>query len=122
MMPDSFEKLQGAVFSELEKQKVRTDPGKQSVTVKRFGVFLDECLTNLCQSRSEFAHQLGIERELADAILDGLLPESEIDDEFLVEIAAVVNYDPNLFRVMLGRPIQPSLRGEDRPTLSGEEA
>jgi hypothetical protein len=110
MMTDSFEKLRKIVFSELEKQKARPAAGQPTV---RLGVFLDECLVNLGLSRAEFAQQLGIEHELADAILDDLLPESEIADELLVEIAGVVKYEPNLFRVMLGRSIEPVRRGED---------
>jgi hypothetical protein len=120
-MTDPYEKLHGAVIAELEKQKARADFGKQSPSSKRLGVFLEECLANLGRSRTEFAQQLGIERELADAILDSLLPESEIDDEFLVEIAKAVKYEPNLFRLMLGRPIQPTLHGEEKPTLHGED-
>ena len=109
-MTDSFEKLQKIVFSELEKQKAHPAAGPSAV---RLGVFLDECLANMGLARAEFAQQLGIERELADAILDDLLPESEIGDELLVEIASVVKYEPNLFRVMLGRSIEPVRRGED---------
>ena len=120
-MTDLSEKLRATVFAELEKQKARTDTGNQSASGKRFGVFLDECLANLGWSRTEFAHQLGIERELADAILDSLLPESEIDDELLVEIATVVKYEPNVFRVMLGRSIKPALHGEDKPVPQGED-
>jgi plasmid maintenance system antidote protein VapI len=109
-MTDSFEKLRKIVFSELEKQKARPAAGQSAV---RLGVFLDECLANMGLSRTEFARQLGVEHELADAILDGLLPESEIGDELLVEIAGVVKYEPDLFRVMLGRSIEPARRGED---------
>jgi hypothetical protein len=121
MMTDSFKKLQKIVFSELEKQKARPAVGQQTASAARLGIFLDECLVNLGCSRAEFAQQLGIERELADAILDGLLPESEIDDELLVEIATVVRYEPNLFRVMLGRSVKPTLDGENRLTLHGED-
>jgi plasmid maintenance system antidote protein VapI len=110
MMTDSFEKLQKIVVSELEKQKARPAAGQPAV---RLGVFLDECLANLGLSRAEFARQLGIERELADAILDDLLPESEIGDELLVEIASVVKYEPDLFRIMLGRSVEPARHGED---------
>jgi len=44
-----------------------------------------------------------IKPELAAAILDGLLPELEIEDDFMVEIAEVVQHEPNALRVMMGR-------------------
>jgi hypothetical protein len=44
-----------------------------------------------------------VEQELADAILDGLLPVSEIDDEFLAEIARAVGHEPNILRAVVGR-------------------
>jgi plasmid maintenance system antidote protein VapI len=120
-MTDPFENLHRVVLTELEVRKARIDAAKQNASLKRLGVFLDECLANLGLSRTDFARQLGIERELADAILDNLLPESEIDDEFLVEIAKVVKYEPNLFRLMLGRSIQPALQGETKPTVHSED-
>lgn len=112
-MTDSFEKLRKAVFTELEKQKAQTDNAEKITKSQRFGAFLEACLKNLGRSRADFARQLVIERELADAILDGLLPESEIDDEFLIEIAKAINYEPNLLRVMLERSTSPTLRQED---------
>jgi hypothetical protein len=98
---------------------VRPAAGQPAV---RFGVFLDECVTNLGLSRAEFARQLGIEPELADAILDGLLPESEIGDELLVEIASVVRYEPDLFRIMLERSIEPARHGQDVKMRRREES
>ena len=107
-MTDSFNKLRKTLFAELNNLHQGTDAEAKAQPIVHFGVFLEACLGNLGQSRAYFAKQLDIERDLADAILDGLLPESEIGDDFLVEIAGVVNYEPNVLRVMLGREIQPT--------------
>jgi len=42
-----------------------------------------------------------------------LLSESEIKDETLIEIACVINYEPNLLRLMLGRSIPTAQENED---------
>lgn len=112
-MPDSLDRLRKVVFAELKKQQTRADAAAQSGRVRQFGAFLDVCLSNLGRSHADFARELNIERELAEAVLSGLLPESEIDDGFLVEIAAAVQYEPNILRVMLGRAIKPTLHKED---------
>ncbi len=112
-MPDSFDKLRRAVFAELRKQQARGDLQARTERAKHFGAFVDACLVNLGRSRADLAKALDIERELADAVLDGLLPESEIDDEFLIEIARVIQYEPNLLRIMLGREVNPTLREDN---------
>ena len=112
-MADSFEKLRKSVFAELKKQRARADnAGTTADRVQRFGAFLDACLANMGRSRTDLARELDLERELVDAILDGLLPESEIDDDLLVEMAATINYGPNVLRLMLGRAIHPTLHEE----------
>jgi hypothetical protein len=113
MMSDNFEKLRKTIFAELERQAGRPATDKHIAGEAYLGMFLEQCLVNLGKSRDQFAQQLGIERELADAILEGLLPASEIDDALLVEIARVVEYEPNLLRIALGRPTVPIASGKD---------
>lgn len=105
-MTDSFEKLREIVMAEIQRQKMRADHPIDHARL--LGRFLEACLTNLERTRADFAQALKIEEELADGILDGLLPVSEIDDEFLAEIAREVDYEPNLLRVMVGRSIKPA--------------
>ena len=109
--PGPSDKLRQAVLAETEKQKKRaaTNPDY----ARLLGTFLDACLTNLGRTRADFARALDIEPELADAVLDGLLPISEIDDGFLAEIAGAVGYEPNVLRALVGRAVVPSRR-EDR--------
>jgi len=111
-MPDSFDKLRKAVMTELARQR-KAGPSDTPSRAKLLGDFLQACISNLKLSRADFAKKLDIERALADAILDGLLPDSEIDDDFLRDIAQAVEYEPNLLRVMLGRAITPSVREDN---------
>lgn len=98
-MTDQFKQLRNRVLGEVRKQQGQVP----AAPLNRFAPFVDTCLANLGRSRADFARQLGIEHELADAILDGLLPESEINDQMIVEIAKAINYEPNVLRIMLGR-------------------
>ena len=107
-MPSSHDRLRKAVFAELQKQRSQAEGEAPIDRAKVFGTFVDVALNNLGISRSGFARTLHIEDELANAILDGLLPESEIDDAFLADIAQAIQYEPNLLRVMLGRKAEPT--------------
>ena len=114
-MADSFDKLRKRVMAELKKQQTRPDENLAAAErMKRFGAFVEACLSNSVRSRADFAKQLDLEPELADAILDGLLPESEIDDVLLADIAQVIQYEPNVLRVMLGRSPHPAR--DDQPS------
>ena len=112
-MTDSLDKLRKAVFAELEVQRQRPRVENNNHQEKLLGDFLSVALKNLRRSRADFARILDIEQELAEAILDGILPVSEIDDEFLADIAIAVDYEPNVLRALVGRkPVR----------ASGEEA
>jgi hypothetical protein len=100
--PRSSEKMRQLIRAETEKQRqVAHTPTEYAGLL---GAFLRACLSNLGRSPADFADALGIEQELADGILEGLLPVSQIDDEFLMEIARAVGHEPNILRVMVGRP------------------
>jgi len=43
--------------------------------------------------------------ELADAILSGLLPAAELNNETLAEIASIINHEVNVLKIILGRKI-----------------
>lgn len=99
--PGPSDKLRQRVLEELQRQKRRAAPPHDRPRL--LGAFLEACLNNRGRTPADFARALDIEQELADAILEGILPESELDDEFLVEIARAVDYEPNVLRAMLGR-------------------
>lgn len=113
---ESSDKTHKLILKELERQRQRSATHTPAEHARLLGAFLQACLTNLERSAADFARALDIDQELADAILEGYFPASEIDDEFLAEIAQAVEHEPNILRVMLGRAITPTREAD------GEEA
>ena len=101
--PHSSEKMRQLIRAETERQ--RRAALTPSEYARLLGAFLRACLSNLGRSPADFARALDIEQELADGILDGLLPVSEIDDDFLAEIARAVGHEPAILRAIVSRPI-----------------
>ena len=58
---------------------------------KLLGQYLQKCLKRREMSRVAFAQSLDMETELADAILDGVLPDSELHADLLHEMAEAVD-------------------------------
>ena len=105
-MTDQFKQLRATILNELEKPKPSAaEAARAAQGTKRFAAYLMACLVNMDMSPDEFARRLKVESELAIALLDGLLPESEIDDGWLSEIARVIQRQPNVLRALLGRTI-----------------
>ena len=110
-MADSFEKLRKFVASEVQTQselRAANHTGNRITPAKTLGIFLESALANRKRSRRHFARALQIDAGLASAILDGKLPESEIDDALLVDMARVLKHEPNTLRLILGRSIVPT--------------
>jgi hypothetical protein len=101
MNSDSFDRLQKNVLAAVRQNQ--TQPAHSSGKAKTFGLFVDECRKNRKMSRTAFAEALEMEPELAAAILDGLLPESELNDDLLAEIAVVIGYQVGDLQMLLGR-------------------
>lgn len=98
-MSDSLRKV---VLDEVKKQQAVTISPRPN-RARVLGLFIDECLKNRSITRDQFAKRLDMERELADAILSGLLPASELDNETLTEIADLLNYEVDVLKIILGR-------------------
>jgi len=99
MNDDVFNRLQKTVLAAVREAKPQSTQSRAKV----FGLFVDEALKNRHLSREAFAAKLNMERELADAILDGVLPESELNDDLLAEIAPVIGYQTSDLQMLLGR-------------------
>jgi hypothetical protein len=70
------------------------------------GRFIQEKLTEHNLSREAFASALDMEQELADSILDGVLPVSEYNDDLLQEIAAVISSSlARLIEILRANPV-----------------
>jgi hypothetical protein len=111
--PRSSEKMRQIIRAETERQR-QTAAHTPSEYAGLLGAFLRACLSNLGRSPADFAKALDIEQELGDAILEGLLPVSEIDDEFLAEIARAVGHEPATLRAIVARPIVVTRSGDSQ--------
>jgi hypothetical protein len=108
-MADSFDRLYKTVRDEVQTQRQIRQARQHMPPARLLGLFVETALTNRGRSRRYFARALDLDMELADAILDGTLPTSEIDDGLLADIAQVIRHDANTLRLILGREIAPSI-------------
>ena len=98
----SHDALRKRIAEALEEQRNRggRNPSEKKRT-RALGLFLSECLQQVELSREEFADALTMEQALADAILDGMLPVSELDDDLLRQISRVVCCNPQVLSTIL---------------------
>lgn len=92
-MGNNLEQTKKAVLNAVRERAQQTKPTQLKVNngPKSLGIYLQKCLKNLEMSRVAFAQTLDMEIELADAILDGILPASELHPALLQELANAVN-------------------------------
>jgi len=114
-MAETLDSLRKLVVAEVRKKRQFVEAQGKRNPARMLGAFLEASLNNLKMSREQFAHELDIEPILADGLLNGFLPASEIDDDFLVDIATVIGHEPNTLRIILGRVIVPTLDRNDDP-------
>jgi hypothetical protein len=103
--------LRKTILKQVQKQQPATESDGRPTASDRarvLGLFLLECLKNRHISRDEFADKLDMERELADALLDGLLPASEISNDLLKEMAAVIGHPVSVLKIIMGRKVRSS--------------
>ena len=91
-MSNNHEQTKQAVLNAVRERAERTRPTQLKVNngPKALGQYLQKCLKRCEMSRVAFAQALDMETELADAILDGVLPDSELNSELLHELAEAV--------------------------------
>ena len=93
-MNDKHEQTKKAVLSAVRERAEQTRPVqilKNQNGPQALGQYLQKCLTYHEMSRVAFAQSLDMETELADAILDGVLPDSELHSDLLHELADAVD-------------------------------
>lgn len=71
----------------------------------RFGAYLRAALSQAGIEPAQFAASLDIDIRLLEGILDGILPESEFDDQLLESMAEALHEDVNVLHVFLGRTV-----------------
>jgi hypothetical protein len=87
------------------KQERQSSNQNDAQQARRFGLFVQAALANLGISSEEMARRLALDPDLAQGILDGLLPLAEIDDDLLREIAKLLQHPPHTLGLLLGRDI-----------------
>ncbi|MEP6987355.1 MAG: hypothetical protein ABI970_17250, partial [Chloroflexota bacterium] len=92
-MSNNHELTKKAVLDAVREKAQQTRPTLVKVNngPKILGQFLQKCLKRREMSRVVFAQCLDMETELADAILDGVLPDSELHADLLHELAEAVD-------------------------------
>jgi hypothetical protein len=108
-MADTFDSLRKTVLAEVKTQRTQSRARDHARPPTLLGAFIEAALKSHKLSRKDFASRLDIELELADAILEGELPLSELDDGLLIDIARVIEHEPNELRILLGQPVKPTL-------------
>jgi hypothetical protein len=98
---NSKDRLRKKILAEVEKQLKQGPTLPEQKRARALGLFLIQCLRDLNLSRDDFARALDMERELADAILDGVLPVSEIDQTLLESIASIIGCRLDLLQTFL---------------------
>ena len=99
-MPPPWDALRRAIFAELRKQRELGRAKARTSRVKVFGSFVQDCLARQGMSHREFATALDMDQELADAILQGILPEVAITSELLAEIGKIMGYEPEVLKAL----------------------
>lgn len=96
------DKIRRALKQKLGDQRNRTNALREDASAtKRLGHFLSEICREKGWSAHDLALKLDIEEALVDAILSGILPRSQIDDDFLIDISQVVGCDFNALKQVL---------------------
>ncbi len=102
-MTKSYEQTKLAVLQAVKDRAEQTKPMRIRSSGQALGVYLQKCLQSRQMSRVAFAQSLDMETELADAILDGVLPESELHSDLLAELAEAVGCEfDQLARILKG--------------------
>src|SRR5688572_19999598 len=102
-MNKSFAVLRQKVLSAVREQTVSaSNPDRHRQQV--LSEFMRLCLAELNISEQQLAERIDLPVEAVQGFLDNTLPVP--DDERLQQIAAVLGYEPGLFRVILkGSPV-----------------
>ncbi len=110
-MTMNYEQTKLAVLKAVKERAEQTRPARIIVKTgaKDLGQYLQNCLKQQEMSRVAFALSLDMENELADAILDGELPESELHAALLEELAEAAGCEfDHLVQILKGNVQAPT--------------
>ncbi len=94
----------GDDFNALDRLLARITAGRKGQAQMLAG-FLEACLANLGWPPAELARRLAVDDAIVVGILRGTTP---VSDALLIRIASEVGYEPNVLRILLGRPFTPT--------------
>lgn len=100
----AFDKLRQKVLAKVEEQR-GVPPQPPSRSAKLLGRILEGYLINTNHLRQDLAQELNADEEFVDALIEGMIPESEIGDGLLEDLARAIGYEPNLLFILLGREL-----------------
>lgn len=123
-MADTFDTLTNNVLGKVRQQRERAQGFEKARPPTLLGALIGAALKSRKMSTEAFAAKLGVEKELAEAILDGDLPASEVDDGLLEDVAGIIEHEPNELRLLLGRAITPTREPDtiERPAAQAKRA
>lgn len=90
-MVNATENIKLNVLKAVRERAEQTRPARITNGPKSLGLYLQKCLQSREMSRVSFAQSLDMEIELVDGILDGILPESELHADLLIELAESIS-------------------------------
>ena len=96
-----FNTLRRFILEAVKKRRLQPQMRSRYASTEAVAVFLNEMLKKRNLSRVDFAVALDMEQELADAILDGILPASEFNEDLIAEIAGLLECKPHQLRQLL---------------------
>lgn len=95
---DSHDALRKSILDELAREAPNGQYSEEQLRAVALGRFIEACLQQVHLSRHEFAVRLDMEDELAEAIIEGILPVSELDEDLLQHISLIIGCDPILLK------------------------
>ena len=113
MTDEKYSKLEQHILTEIDHLKKQPVPPVDFKPTRILGAFIEAALHNQGISKERFAAKMDVEQELADGLLEGIIPANEIDDDWLFEIAHAIDTQPNILRTLLGRSIVPTRDDSD---------
>lgn len=97
--PEEIMQAMDKILHDVRREQLR--PGSEV----RFGAYLRAALSQAGIEPAQFAANLDIDIRLLEGILDGILPESEFDDQLLESMAEALHEDVDVLHVFLGRTV-----------------
>lgn len=95
----SFEHMRYQVLTQVKQAQTETPPNK--IEPKLLGSFLAAYMDNNAIRPKDMAEILGTDEDFIQVMIDGMIPDSLIDDDLIDEMAWAIGYEPRHLRMIL---------------------